>query len=65
MKIYEMYGRQAEQMQEYVEFHTRTMQLLTDLKTGAASLDKVTIQSTGWTVEHSAEYDELPPKRNG
>lgn len=46
-----MFGRQAEKLQESVEFYKHTMQLLRDLKEGAVSIAQVEIDASGWRLK--------------
>ena len=63
MKIYEMFGRQAEGMQELREFHTLTMQLLRDLKTGTVDISQVILTENGWQIEaRKAVAEEEAPE---
>lgn len=50
MKIHEMFGHQAERLQELMEFHELTAKLLQDLKDGKVALSQLTVKPNGWDV---------------
>lgn len=50
MRIYAMFGKQAEILDERNEQLALTLQLLHDLKAGKVILSQVTVTETGWTV---------------
>lgn len=50
MNIYEMYGRQAEQLLAATEFHASTLKLLADLRDGKVSPVRLVITDEGWEV---------------
>ena len=48
MNLYEMYGRQAESLQDTVDKFLNTVELLQDLKAGKLTLDQVVVEKNGW-----------------
>ena len=50
MNIYEMYGRQAENLQSAVDKFMNTLELLADLKAGKLTLDQVVVERNGWYI---------------
>lgn len=55
MNIYEMYGRQAEQLQEAMEYHARTQKLLADIQSGACVPVQLVVTAEGWSVQPAGE----------
>lgn len=57
MNIYELYGRQAEQLQDAIDKFMKTIELLQNLKAGNLSLDQVIVERNGWNVRPAAPSD--------
>lgn len=55
MNIYEMYGRQAEQLMEATQFHAATMKLLADLRDGNVLPEQIVITEGGWELKERDE----------
>lgn len=55
MGIHEMFGRQAEKLQEAIEFHRATIQLLADLRDGKVQPEQIVIDAGGWTLKEAGE----------
>lgn len=49
-RIYEMYGRLAEQLDRETTEHLRTIDVLRQLKAGTLTIDKIEVTERGWTV---------------
>ena len=58
MNIYEMFGRQAEQMQELCGFFASTMQLLQQIRNGEVIPCQIVLNQTGWEVEDQPKQEE-------
>lgn len=54
MNIYEMYGRQSEQLVEAVQFREATMALLRDLRDGKVTPARLVVEDTGWSLREVA-----------
>lgn len=50
MSIYELYGRQAEELLAAQQAWAATLQLLRDLKSGVRRLEDVEVSDEGWKV---------------
>ena len=53
MKIYEMFGKQSEELQEVVDQLYMTLDLLRKLKSGEIALERLTVHDKGWNVAPS------------
>ena len=60
MRIYTIYGRLAEQHDEAIEFHQRTLQLLRDVVTGKVEPSQLRITDVGWSVATPEPKDADP-----
>jgi len=58
MNIYEMFGRQAEQINGMREFANRTLTLLRDLKEGAVLPSALVITDSGWQLQEDRNGNE-------
>lgn len=61
MNIYEMYGRQAEQLNQAEEYFNATQKVLHDLKSGTVLPSQLVIAQGGW---HLGEPDTSQPDRS-
>ena len=53
MNIYEMFGKQSEELQDVVDKFYATLNLLRKLKSGEIALERLTINEKGWDVAPS------------
>ena len=53
MNIYEMHGRQSEQLQEALEAFRKTLQLMRELQAGTLTLDQVRVSEQSWEIVES------------
>ena len=58
MNIYEMYGRQAEQMQQSRAYFDATQKLLADLQDGSVLPPQLVITQTGWELAEKGNTPE-------
>ncbi len=58
MNIYERCGRLMEAQANAIEAHQRTLKLLTEIKSGAMPLDRVTVTGNGWEIQPEPGGDD-------
>ena len=55
MNIYEMYGRQAEQLKALEDYYQGTQKLLAALVSGEIVIERLSLNGTGWMVKSNDE----------
>jgi len=65
VNIYEMFGRQAEQVAELRAYFERTQGLLNGLLDGKVSADQLIVTQEGWTLGPERSKEVEPEPTNG
>ena len=63
MNIYELYGRQTEQIAQLQQYFTATQQGLRDLRDGKALPSQLVVTDTGWEFSPAEEVAAPTPIR--
>ena len=63
MKIHEMFGRQAEKMQEMQEGLEVTLQLLRDIRDNKIQPSQLIVTDNGWEIQEAPDGNQESDKR--
>ena len=58
MNIYEMHGRQAEQLRQVTDAFAETLALLRQLRDGEVSPSALVVSENGWTLKEEGSGNE-------
>ena len=59
MNIYELYGKQTEQLEQLSEGFTKTLKLLRDIKDKKVNIKNVELSGGGWEIKDKSKPVEI------